>query len=77
MSEREVIVKLYDARGRLVDGANLGLMAVTGPANDPDSVPHVWAWPGTGGAPRLPAGVYWAEFNAAGARAVRKLTYLN
>jgi len=76
MSEREVIAKLYDVRGRLVGDTNLGFMAATGPANDPDSVPHVWAWPGTEGAPRLPAGVYWAEFNASGARAVKKLTYL-
>jgi aminopeptidase N len=77
IQEREVIVKLYDARGRLVGDTNLGLMAATGPADDPDSEPHVWAWPGNEGNPRLPAGVYWAEFNAAGARAVRKLTYLN
>jgi len=74
-SEREVTVKLYDTRGRLLGGEHLGSLAATGPENDPDTEPHVWTW--TEGTTRTPAGIYWLEFNAAGARSVKKLTLLH
>jgi len=76
-SERKTIAKLYDTRGRLIHEEDLGILAATGPRNDPATEPHVWNWPPAGGAARLAAGVYWVEFNASGARAVRKLTLLN
>ncbi len=76
-SERKTTAKLYDTRGRLIHEEDLGILAATGPRDDPATEPHVWNWPLTGGAARLPAGVYWVEFNASGARAVRKLTLLN
>ncbi|MCK9996884.1 MAG: M1 family metallopeptidase [Candidatus Krumholzibacteria bacterium] len=74
-SEREVTVKLYDARGRLMKEEHLGSYAATGPENDPDAEPHIWTW--TTGMARTPAGVYWLEFDAAGARSVKKLTLLH
>jgi len=77
-SEREVLVKTHDARGRLVTGQHLGRLAATGPANDSDSVPHIWTWSAApAGTARIPAGIYWLEFHAAGARAVKKLTLLH
>jgi hypothetical protein len=74
-SEREVTVKLYDTRGRLLGKEHLGSFAATGPENDPDAEPHVWTW--TAGTTRTPAGVYWLEFDAEGARSVKKLTLLH
>ena len=76
-SERKTTAKLYDTRGRLIHEEDLGILAATGPRDDPATEPHVWNWPFTGGTARLAAGVYWVEFNASGARAVRKLTLLN
>jgi len=74
-SGREVAVKSYDARGRLMGEDYLGSLSSTGPENDPDAEPHVWIW--TAGTNRLPAGVYWVEFDAGGSRSVRKLTLLH
>ena len=74
-SERKVIVKLYDARGRLMGEEHLGSLASTGPAKDPDAEPHVWTW--MAGSPRAPAGIYWMEFDADGSRSIRKLTILH
>ncbi|MEN8005603.1 MAG: M1 family metallopeptidase [Candidatus Krumholzibacteriota bacterium] len=76
-SNRKTIAKLYDMRGRLIHEADLGTLAATGPSDDPASEPHVWSWPFAGGSGRLAAGVYWVEFTAEGARAVRKLTLLD
>ncbi len=76
-SEREVTVKTYDARGRLVTEQHLGLLAATGPADDPDSIPHVWTWSAATGTARTSAGVYWLDFDAAGTRTVKKLTLLH
>ncbi len=77
MMDREVIARIYDARGRLVEESPLGNLAATGPMDDPASEPHLWTWPDAAGAARIPAGVYWAEFEASGVRAVRKLTFLH
>ena len=77
MSERQTTAKLYDTRGRLIHEVDLGILAATGPMDDPATEPHVWNWPLAGGTARLASGVYWVEFNASGARAVRKLTLLN
>jgi hypothetical protein len=75
-SGRETIVKTYDVRGRLQGESNLGSLAATGPVGETDTEPHLWTWPPAELAARLPAGVYWLEFDAAGSRAVRKLTLL-
>jgi len=74
-TEREVTVKMYDARGRILGKEHLGSLAFTGPESDPESEPHVWTW--TTGLARAAAGVYWMEFDAAGSRAVKKLTLLH
>jgi aminopeptidase N len=74
-SEREVVVKLYDTRGRLLGKEHLGSFAATGSENDPDAEPHVWTW--AAGTTRTPSGVYWLEFDAEGARSVKKLTLLH
>ena len=74
-SDREVVVKLYDARGRVIGEEQLGSLPATGPENDPDAEPHIWTW--TAGGARAPAGVYWMEFDAAGTRSVKKLTLLH
>ncbi len=74
-SDRKVTVKMYDARGRSMGEEYLGSFAATGPENDPDAEPHIWTW--TTGLDRTPAGVYWLEFDADGARSVRKLTLLH
>jgi len=72
MSDMEVTVKWYDARGSLLGDSNLGQLSATGAPGEPDTQPHLWPWPSG----RLAAGVYWVEFNAPGARLVRKLTLL-
>ena len=76
-SSSKAIAKLYDARGRLIHELDLGNLTATGPRDEPDSVPHVWDWPLSGGSNRLAAGIYWVEITASGARAVAKMTLLN
>jgi len=76
-SSRKVTVKTYDARGRLLNEQDLGPLGVTGPLNDPDSIPHVWPWTAANGGTREPSGVFWLEFDAAGARSVKKLTLIH
>ena len=77
MSERKVTVKTYDVRGTLASAEQLGTLAATGPADDPDSIPHTWTWTTVAGAARSPAGIYWLEFEGGDARAVKKLTLLH
>ncbi len=76
-SDRKIIAKLYDIRGRLVGNTNLGLLAATGPKNDPEAMPHIWTWPPPGTAAGLPAGIYWVEFTGSGARSVQKITFIH
>jgi aminopeptidase N len=77
-SDLQVVAKLYDGRGRLLEKTDLGTLATTGPADDPETMPHIWTWPGaTTGSARIPTGIYWLEFSAGDARAVRKLTLLH
>jgi hypothetical protein len=76
-ADKEVVVKTYDARGSLRDSINLGLLAATGLADHPDNEPHLWTWPGSSRTSRIPSGIFWVEFNAEGARAVKKLTHLH
>jgi hypothetical protein len=77
MSERKVTVKTYDVRGMLVSEEQLGTLAATGPADDPDSIPHTWTWTTDAGTARSPVGIYWLEFAGGDARAVKKLTLLH
>lgn len=64
-------VRLYDARGRLLNHTETGLLPATGMEGDP----RIWTWSPPGDPP-LPAGVYWLEFRGLERRFVRKLTYL-
>ena len=45
MSDMEVTVKWYDARGSLLGDSNLGRLSATGAPGDPDTQPHLWPWP--------------------------------
>ncbi|MBM4131909.1 M1 family metallopeptidase [bacterium] len=68
----EVIVKIYDAMGREVAAHELGAVPATA-AGEP--APR-WRWQPLGDQRRLPSGLYWFAFEAAGARAVRPVTLL-
>jgi aminopeptidase N len=75
--DSQVLAKMFDTRGRLIEEFDLGRVENTGPASDPQSVPLTWTlWPGQL-EPRPAAGVYWLEFRAGNSRAVRKLTLLH
>lgn len=76
INDAEVVVVIYDARGRLVQNEALGWLQATGPAQDEASVPHIWFWQPDRRSPRLASGVYWLEFRGNGARAVRPATLL-
>ena len=61
----------YDARGRLVDHRDLGVV-------DPDAGFNELVWEARGpGGRRVPSGVYWAALEIDGERSVRKFTLLN
>ena len=77
MSDLEVVAKLYDARGSLIESTSLGLLQSTGPQDSPDTVPHAWKWPDTSSSGRLPSGIYWLEFGASGYKVTRKLTLIH
>jgi aminopeptidase N len=76
-AESEVVVKMYDIRGRLLNKDDLGTLPVTGPSDNPDTAPHIYNWPEAATAARLASGVYWLEFEAAGSRITRKLTFID
>lgn len=76
MESSEVVVNVYDIRGRKLEKKNLGPLPATGPAGDDSSQPHRWRWRPDLLSPPPPSGVYWLEFRAGTARAVRKITLL-
>jgi len=70
--ESQVSCQLYDVRGRRLGVWDLGLK----PASEDE--PHRWLWPGQDGqGRRVPSGVYWLELEAAGRRAVHKITLIH
>jgi hypothetical protein len=77
MSDSQVAVKIYDARGSLIDSESTGRLNATGPPEDEAARPHPWEWDPYRG--RRPAsGVYWLEFAPdTGGRTVKKITLLH
>jgi len=71
-----VSLKIYDARGRLVQDSAPVILEATGPAGDEQSIPQVWQFAPESGLP-LAAGVYWFEFKTTGHRQVIKATFVH
>jgi aminopeptidase N len=72
-----VLLKAYDARGRLLHTRTLGSLAATGLATDPLTVPHTISWPAGASGRAMPAsGVYWLEFLAGNLRVVKKAVFI-
>ena len=67
-----MIVNIHDARGHLVEARDLGNLAAAGS----DGLEHLWRWSPGAGAASLPAGVYWFDFRAGAARAVRRGVFI-
>ncbi len=76
LESSDVSLRIYDARGRMVQQGGPGLLETTGPAGEENSAPHVWHW-SPSAIERLSAGVYWFEFRAAGHRCVRKAVLMH
>ncbi len=76
LESSDVSLKIYDARGRLVQDGAPGLLEATGPAGDEESIPHVWPFSPEAAHP-MAAGVYWFEFRAANHRCVIKTTFVH
>lgn len=76
----KVQARLYGARGAQLASFNLGVMEATGPARDPDSLPHQWSFQPTAVNPGLSSGVYWLEFSVESPsgrhRSVRKFSLI-
>lgn len=68
--KEEVVVKIYDLRGRKLDSIALGALAPTGLMRDPANVGHEFGWPSAHD--RYASGVYWLEFSTPDFRVVRK-----
>ena len=77
ISESQVTVKMYDIRGRMIMKDELGRLGPTGSPDQPETVGHTWQLVPGRGSGRLPAaGAYWLAFEAAGQRAIRRITLL-
>jgi aminopeptidase N len=70
--QAEVTVDIYDARGRRVGGAALGVLAAT----TADTGGHRWRWAPAPGAGGPPSGTYWFAFRAGATRVARRVTLL-
>jgi len=70
--QSHVIVNIHDVRGRLMETMDLGNLAAAGS----DGFEHLWRWTPANGAANLPAGVYWFDFRAGAARAVRRGVFI-
>ncbi len=75
MNQMEVVVDIYDARGRHLRSCNLGTLEATGPIGDEETTPHTFRWPGSD-SHATASGIYWLRFTAGKARATSKLTLI-
>lgn len=68
----EILLKVHDARGRLVSVMRLGAW----PAQEGEGTPAPWRWLPPTGAGALASGTYWFAFEAGESRVVRPVTLL-